>query len=105
MAESPKNTVTVEIAGEDYTIRTEADPEYALECAELVDRTIADILRHGALVEAHKAVILAALSLADQLLQTRQDVDAERARLSRQVVKLAADLETALPSSDLASPR
>lgn len=103
MPDAPKNTVTVEIAGEEYSIRTEATAEYAMECAALVDRTIEDLLQQGQLIEAHKVVILAALSLADQLLRMREDTAESRDRHARVAARLAADIEAALPPSDLAS--
>lgn len=105
MSGGPRTTVTVEIAGEQYSIRTEATPEYARECAELVDRTLADMLHGSAPVEAHKAVVLAALSLADQILQarkTRSELEDQQANLTG---KLAADLEAALEPDHLASGR
>ncbi|MGH7481831.1 MAG: cell division protein ZapA [Longimicrobiales bacterium] len=103
MADAAKNTVTVQIGGEEYTIRTEAAPEYTLECAALVDRTIEDLLGQGPLIEAHKVAILAALSLADQLLRTRNESAETRERQAGMAARLAADLEAALSSPDLAS--
>ncbi|MGH7474979.1 MAG: cell division protein ZapA [Longimicrobiales bacterium] len=105
MTDPRKATVTVDIAGEQYSIRTEADPDYARECASLVDRTIAEVLRQGPLVEAHKSVILAALSLADQLLQVRRQGFEDARRRGELAAKLAADIESALAASDLASGR
>ncbi len=91
-----KNVVTVRIAGDEYTIRSDASPEYTEECAAYVDRTVTEILGHGALVEGHKAVILTALSLADQLFQARAEIDHIRREMSRLAAKLSADIEVAL---------
>lgn len=103
MSENGKTTVTVEIAGEHYTIRTQASPEHATRCAALVDQALSDVQRQGPLVEAHKAVILAALTLADELLQARDAAHDTRARQAERSQKLALDLESVLDSSDLAS--
>ena len=78
----------MEIAGEEYTIRAEATPDYTRECAAFVD-TGAQIERQGALVEGHKAAILAALSLTDQLFQARAETEALRREIARLAEKLA----------------
>lgn len=100
---SEKNVVTVEIAGEAYSIRTDATPDYTRECAAFVDRTITEIEGQTALVEAHKAAILAALSLADQLFQARAETASLRDEIARLAGKLAADIETRLAEQGLAS--
>lgn len=96
-------TVTVRIGGEDYSIRTEATPDHARECAALVDGALNDIRGRGSLLEAHKAGILAALSIADLLLQERGALNAERTESARRADSLAADVESALSARDLAS--
>lgn len=98
-----KTVITVTIAGEEYTIRTEATPEYTRECAAYVDRAIAQIERQGGLVEVQKAAILAALSLTDQLFQARSDVDALRREIARLASTLTSDIESRLTARDLAS--
>jgi cell division protein ZapA len=100
---NPKTVVTVVIAGDEYTIRSEATPDYTRECAEYVDRTLAQIQRQGTLVEAHKAAILAALSLTDQLFQARAEADALRREIARLASKLAGDIERKMSAEDLAS--
>ncbi len=103
MSEGMKTVVTVEIAGEEYTIRAEATPDYTRECARYVDATIAQIERQGGLVEVQKAAILAALSLTDQLFQARAEVDALRRELARLARELTADIEARVDAHDLAS--
>jgi cell division protein ZapA (FtsZ GTPase activity inhibitor) len=97
------NVVTVTIAGDDYAIRAHATPEYTRECAAFVDRTIAEILRGGSLVQPHKAAILAGLAITDQLYQARREADALRAEVSRLSSRLASDIEARLRASDLAA--
>lgn len=87
--------VTVRIAGEEYSIRAQATPEYARECASYVDHTIAEIMK-GALVHSHKAAILAALAITDQLLQGRQEVENLRAQFAQRAEKLASEVEARL---------
>lgn len=93
-----KTAVTVVIAGDEYTIRSEASAEYTRECAGYVDGAIGEILRQSSLVEVHKAVILAALSLADQLFRARAEADALRDQVARLADNLAADIEARVAS-------
>lgn len=97
MSESQnKSVVTVTIAGEEYTLRAESTPEYARECAAHVDRTITGILEGGALIQTHKAAILAALSLTDQLFQAQRDAAALREQMADLAGSLAADVASRL---------
>ncbi|MGH7507397.1 MAG: cell division protein ZapA [Longimicrobiales bacterium] len=100
---NPTTVVTVDIAGEEYAIRSHASPEYTRECAAYVDRTIAEILQGGSLIQAHKAGILAALAVTDQLFQARMEADALRAEVARVAGKLASDIDARLIPEDLAS--
>lgn len=101
---SEKTVVTITIAGDDYNIRAEATPEYTRECARYVDSTISEITRSSRTVmEPHKAAILAALSLADQLFQTRRELEAVQARTGATAEKLTSQIEAKLAALDLAA--
>ncbi|MFW6078954.1 MAG: cell division protein ZapA [Gemmatimonadota bacterium] len=93
-----KTVVTVRIAGEEYTLRSEASPDYAHECAEYADRTIARVIEQGSLVEAHKAAILAALALTDELFQARAEADELRETVARMAGRLVAEIDEATAS-------
>lgn len=97
-----KTIVTVEIAGDEYTLRSEASPEYARECAAHVDDVISEIVARGSLIEGHKAAMLAALALTDELFQLRAEMDALRDEVARQAGSLAAEMEDAIAAEDLA---
>ena len=98
-----RTVTTVEIAGEEYTIRSEASREYTLECARFVNETIEQVMARGSLVEAHKAAILAALAIADQLFQTRQEVDGLRDEVRRKAARLLEEVDEKAPPGGLAS--
>ena len=85
---SDRRSVSVRIAGEEHTIRANAEPEYMRACARYVDDRIADIRGKGSLIETHKAAILAALSISDELFQAREELD----RLDREVQSRLAAL-------------
>lgn len=78
MSEEPRTKVKVEIGGREYAIRADATPDYTRRCANFVDRTVRDLTRQAGLVDPHRAVILAALSLADQLFKVRSELDQVR---------------------------
>lgn len=87
-AERQRSSVTVRIAGEEHTIRANAEPDYTRRCARVVDERIQEIRSRSGLLETHKAAILAALSLTDELLQLqgelarlKEDVGARASRL------------------------
>ena len=95
---SPKTSVTVRIAGEEHTIRASAEPEYTRRCAKMVDDRIHKIRMAAGLIEGHKAAILAALSIADECFQARDDLERLRADLARQVDALAEQVERSIPT-------
>ncbi|HSH46772.1 MAG TPA: cell division protein ZapA [Longimicrobiales bacterium] len=98
-----RTVTTVEIAGEEYTIRSEASSDYTLECARLVNQTISEIRSRGSLVEVHKAAILAAMALADQLYQAREERDRLRSDVAERASRILAEIDRRTPASDLAS--
>jgi cell division protein ZapA len=99
-----KAVVNVKIAGEDYTLRSEATPEYTRECARYVDNTIADIRRQvRGSIEPEKAAILAALSIVDQYFKATRELEALQESSASTAARLASEIEVRLASNDLAA--
>jgi cell division protein ZapA len=67
-----KSSVKVEILGESYVLRTEAAPEHARAVADYLDHAIRQILNSGAVIEANRAAILAALQITSELFEMRE---------------------------------
>jgi cell division protein ZapA len=88
-----KNSVKVMIGGEEYTVRSDLTPEYTREVAGYLDQALKKVLAQGGLVETHKAAILAALDITNELFQARKGEREVAARLAA----LADDLEKLLP--------
>lgn len=88
-----KKSIRVHIVGEEYAIRTERSPEVTRAVAEYVDRTIRGILEGGSVIETHKAAILAAMKITDELFQTRE----KSAELADAITALSADVRRMLP--------
>ena len=66
-----KHSVKVGILGEEYSLRTDAPPEHVRAIAGHVDELIRRLMHSGGVVETHKAAVLAALQLTDELFRAR----------------------------------
>lgn len=66
-----RHVAKVNIVGEEYTIRSDATPEHTRAVAAYLDREIRKVLGTNALIETHKAAILAAMQITDELLRER----------------------------------
>jgi cell division protein ZapA len=71
-----RSPIRVQIAGEEYAIRSGETPEHTRAVAEYLDQQIKKILHGGAVVETHKAAILAALQVTSELFKARETRDA-----------------------------
>ena len=100
MADSVEKTaVTVRIGGEDHTIRANVEPEYTTRCAKLVDDRITEIRRQLGLIESHKAAILAALSITDELFQAQTQLEELQGSVTSKAQDLVLRLEETLADS------
>jgi len=88
-----KHAVRVTIVDEEYTIRSERDPEYTRQVAAHVDAAIRRVLQAGPMVESHKAAILACLAITDELFESRRHQDEVTGRLRQ----MTGDMARLLP--------
>jgi cell division protein ZapA len=88
-----KNVVKVNILGGEYTLRTETSPEHARAVAAYVDDAISEVMQGGNMVESHKAAILAALRIAGELFEARD----EAARVAASINELSGEIKPWLP--------
>ena len=91
-----KAAVTVRIAGEEHTIRANAEPEYTKRCAKLVDDRIHEIRMAAGLIEGHKAAILAALSIADECFQAMEALEQSKKEVASRATNLTRRIEAEL---------
>src|SRR2546428_14163584 len=77
------------IGGEEYTVRSDLSPEYTREVAAYVDQALKKVLSQGPLVETHKAAILAALDITNELFLAKQTERELAAPLGAVAVDLA----------------
>jgi cell division protein ZapA len=90
---SRKSSVKVTIVGEEYTIRSDEPAEHTRAVAKYVDETIRSVMNAGATVESHKAAILAALQITDELFKTQDG----REELADRMRILSGELRRLLP--------
>lgn len=88
--------VKVTVFGEDYFIRTELSEEYTRQCAQYVDEAIQEAHIRGHVSEPHKAAILAAMKITDELLQARARADSLEAAVETRLGALGERVEQAL---------
>ena len=91
-----KTLVQVQIFGQHYTIRGEAEQDYILGVAAYVDRKMHEITETLPVTSVSnslsKVAVLAGLNIADELMKER----AQRARLEQQLSTRAARLNAVL---------
>jgi cell division protein ZapA len=66
-----KTVVKVMIGGDEFGLRSDRSDDYTRAAAEHVDQALQDVRASGKLIESHKAAILAALAITDDLFQSR----------------------------------
>ncbi|TVP74495.1 MAG: cell division protein ZapA [Gemmatimonadales bacterium] len=94
--EKGKTTVTVRIAGEEHVLRSSADPEYTRSCAAFLDERIREIRELSGLVENHRAIILAALSITDRYFEAREELEQVRREVASRSTNLVRRIDHAL---------
>ena len=87
------STVRVTIFGEDSQIRTDLGEEYTRECAAYVDDAIQEAHVGGHVAEPHKAAILAALKITDELFRARAEAAGLTETVRSRVTELADRIE------------
>ena len=93
---SSSTSVDVEIFGATYHVRGEHDRERLQQLADMVDRKMREIGGKVPTVDTSKIAILAALNLADELLQCNNQQEGERVEIMEKVAELTGVLTEAL---------
>ena len=88
-----RTVVKVKIGNDEYSLRSDRSEEYTRSVAQHVDRALSDVLAAGTIVESHKAAILAALAIADELFQTRR----AQTDMTKRLDQLSTELSRLLP--------
>lgn len=94
-----KNVVQVQICGHTYTIKGEADQGYILDVAAYVDRKMREVMDKLPVASPSKVAILAALNIAHELFNERNQRQAEDQHVSARTRDLHAALDEMLSDS------
>ena len=86
----------VHIYGAVYRVRGRDDEGYLQKVAALVDRKMREVASHTRTADSAKIAILAALNLADELLQQDQAELGERVDVQERITALSGELAEAL---------
>ncbi len=92
MADAEKHIVSVKIYNHELKIRSDESPEYVREVARYVDSKIYEVVDNVAGVSATKALILAAMNIADELFKQRREYEQLVDKLKQQSEQLAKKL-------------
>ena len=90
-----KQAVKVVIGGEEFSVRSEVPPEYTREVAAYLDAALKRVRDSLPMIETHKAAILAALAITDELFQARREDRQIADRLTRMADEFARMLPPA----------
>ncbi len=93
----------VVIYNQTYNLRSEQGEDYINELAALVDRRMNEIARSAMTVDSLRVAILAALQIADELYQLRQELKDTEDEIADRSAKYAELLDQFL-RSDLIMP-
>ena len=96
MADTSKNAVRVTIFGDEYALRSEAGADYTRACAEHVDERVQSVHVSGHVAEPHKAAILAAMQITDELFRVRSDQEEQTGMVHSRIGELRQKVEDAL---------
>ena len=92
-----RTSVRVTILNEDYNIRSDTSADRTREVAQYVDRAIRQVMSSGMVVESNKAAILAALQIAGELFEARENAN----QISRSIRSLSEETRSLLTSDDV----
>jgi cell division protein ZapA len=94
---SNRNEVTrVNIFGREYTIRGAGSPAYISEIAHYVDLKMRQMTDNATMASTAKVAIFAALNIADELYQKRENSEEIEESQSSQLTRLADRIEQVL---------
>lgn len=91
-----KRSVRVTIFGEEYAIRSEKGEEYTRACAKHVDDLVRDAHLRTRVPEPHKAAVLAAMQITDELFRSRTAQQAQERLVAERLAGLRARVDAAL---------
>ena len=99
--EDKKQTVRVNIMGEEYPIKADADRSYILQVASYVDSKMQDVTNKISVHSPVKVAVLTAMNIADELFRERQDKDKKLSDIEERAQSLLHWLDRKLVEEEL----
>ena len=81
MLRAMKRSVTVQIAGVKYALKTEEDDRWVKQVAAFVDGKIREVQKHTRTVDTQAVAVLSALQIAEELFNERRQTGELRKRI------------------------
>jgi cell division protein ZapA (FtsZ GTPase activity inhibitor) len=94
---SDAQRVEVEILGQKYTIKSEADPKYVRDLAAYVEKRVKSVEAQMRGQDPIKALALAGLYIADELFQAREDLSKYEGDLPKRIGAMVDLLDALVP--------
>ncbi|MGH9820068.1 MAG: cell division protein ZapA [Pyrinomonadaceae bacterium] len=101
-SDSSEQSIRVEIYNQTYSIRSDGDNEYIMHLAEYVDGKMREISSGTLTVDSLKVAILAALHIADEFYQLKNNTAQTDAQLASRSAECAEMLDRVLKHKDVA---
>jgi len=98
-------SIRVEIYNQTYNIRSDGDNEYIMRLAAYVDSKMREISSGTLTVDSLKVAILAALHIADEYHQLKNQQEQSDAQLASRSAECAEMLDRVLKHKDSAAPQ
>ena len=92
-------SLDVEIYGQRYTLRGDADEEYIKRLAACVDEHMREVASGMKTATLSKLAVLAAINIAHQLIQAEARHEKDEADVDRRVLCLMDAIEEQVPAS------
>lgn len=100
-SDSSEQSIRVEIYNQTYSIRSDGDNEYIMRLAEYVDGKMREISSGTLTVDSLKVAILAALHIADEFYQLKNNIAQNDAQLASRSAECAEMLDRVLKHKDI----
>lgn len=99
-----KSVITVNIFGNEYTIKGVAKPDYIISLANYLNNKMTEVQEATGLKDAKKIAILAAINISDELFEAKKAMkesfvpNTQLAAIRNKVEGLIASIDKSLPS-------
>jgi cell division protein ZapA len=100
-----KSIITVNIFGNEYTIKGVAEPDYIMTLANYLNNKMAEVQEATGLKDVKKIAILAAINISDELFETKRSMkesyvpNEQLQAIRNKIESLISLIDKELPSS------